>query len=119
MGAYGERYLLPKSKGMGIMASEFKLREFVFSMESTTEDLEKLNRMRAQDVHYFDCVAAQDVNEHTKNKYLTESPFMRMLEYGANKDKYWIGNDMIFKFEDCIDFLRVLYGGRYDFSPLF
>ena len=101
------------------MASEFKLREFVFSMESTTEDLEKLNRMRAQDVHYFDCVADQDVNEHTKNKYLTESPFMRMLEYGANKDKYWIGNDMIFKFEDCIDFLRVLYGGRYDFSPLF
>ena len=63
-------------------------------MELTADSLEKLNRKRAQDVHYFYHIAAQDVNEHNQ-KNLTESPFLRMLEYGANKDKYWTVNHMI------------------------
>ena len=65
-------------------------------MELTAEYLEKINRKRVRDVHYFDRVAAQYVNEHTPKKNLTKSPFLRMLEYGANKDGYWTGNHMIF-----------------------
>ena len=66
MGASGERAFLPKSKGMGIMALAFQSREFGFSMELTAEDLEKINRKRAQDVQYYDRVADQYVNEHTR-----------------------------------------------------
>ena len=66
MGASGERAFLPKSKVMGIMALAFQSREFGFSMELTAEDLEKINRKRAQDVQYFDRVADQYVNEHTR-----------------------------------------------------
>ena len=35
VGAYGERYFLPKSEGMCIMVSAFQSREFGFSMELT------------------------------------------------------------------------------------
>ena len=57
---------MPKSKGMGIMALAFESREFGFSMELTAEDLEKINRKRAQDVQYFVRFADQYVNEHTR-----------------------------------------------------
>ena len=46
----------------------------------------------------------------TPEKYLTQSPFLIMLEYGGNKDVYWTGNHMFFSsktayiaYECCAD----------------
>ena len=119
VGPAGERAFLPKSAGMGLMASAFQSRELGFGMQLTAEQLKDVNRKRAEDIHYFDKVAAQDVNESTKKPVLTASPFLRLLEYGANNDGYWTGNHMILQFEDCIDCLRVLYAEQYDFVFLF
>ena len=66
---------LTNYKKMSIMALAFQSREFGSSMELTAEDLEKVNRKRAQDVHYFDRVAAQYVNENTKTNTLPIHPF--------------------------------------------
>ena len=74
VGASGEISFLPKSEGIGIMAASFQSREFVFSMELTAEYLEKVNIKRARDFHYFNCVAAQDVNEYTKKNTLPSHP---------------------------------------------
>ena len=51
-------------------------------------------------------------------KELTDSPFVRKLEYGANKEGYWCYEHMVVQLEDCIDVLRVLYPD-FDFIFLF
>ena len=80
--------------------------------------MEKVNRKRAQGVNYVDCVTSKDVNEYTKKK-----PFRVILSENVvvwcNKDGYCTGNYMIFQSKDCIYYLRVLYGDRYDFVFLF
>ena len=66
--------------------------------------------------HYTDKEAAKDVNNgRTKKDPLTESPFIRQLEYGANKEGYWTGNHMIVQFEDVVDCLKVKFGDKYDY----
>ena len=46
----------------------------------------------------------------TKNKEpLTESPFVRYLNYGAGKDGYWTYRHMVLQIEDCVDCLKFLY----------
>ena len=40
----------------------------------------------AQYIDYFDKIAEQDVYGDTKEKALTESPFLCMLEYGGNNE---------------------------------
>ena len=94
-------------------------REFGWGMTLTEEQLKEINVKRARDVGYCDEVASKDVMGTTKKADLTESPFIRKLEYGSNKEGYWTGNHMIVQFEDCIDCLKVVYGEEYDFVFLF
>ena len=119
VGAAGERAFLPKSESAGVMVSAMQCSEFGFGMELTDEELTKTNSKRKSDGDYFDTIAAFDVLGITKKKDLTESPFVRLLEYGANKEGYWTGNHMIIQLEDCIDCLDVLYGEEYEFVFLF
>ena len=88
-------------------------------MTLTEDQLKQINVKRARDVGYCDEVASKDVMGTTKKADLTESPFIRKLEYGSNKEGYWTGNHMIVQFEDCIDCLKVVYGEDYDFVFLF
>jgi len=115
----GERAFLPKSDGLGIMISAMQSREFGFGMVITEEQLKDINDKRRRDGEYFDKVAAKEVYGDAKKKDLTESPFVRKLEYGSNKDGYWTGNHMIVQLEDCIDCLEVIYRDQYDFLFLF
>ena len=40
---------------------------------------------------------------------LTESPFVRYLNYGSGKDGYWTYRHMDIKIEDCVDRLQYFY----------
>ena len=46
VGANGERAILPKHNGMGLMISAFQSREFGFEFEMTPQQLEDVNRKR-------------------------------------------------------------------------
>ena len=46
---------------------------------------------------------------------LTDSPFVRWLDYGVNYEGYWNYHHMIVQFEDIIDCIQVLYQHQYDF----
>ena len=43
---------------------------------------------------------------------------MKTFDYGINQEGYWSYNHMITQLEDCIDCLKVLYGG-YDYVFFF
>ena len=43
IGPHGERALLPKTQGYGMMVSGFTSREFGFGMELSAEELKKVN----------------------------------------------------------------------------
>ena len=88
----GETTLRTKGLGIGIMVSAFVGRELGWGMDITGEQLEVINNIRA-DTTYTDEEAASYLNG-TKNKEpLTESPFVRYLNYGAGKDDYWTTHD--------------------------
>ena len=76
MGVPGERAFFPNSEEMGIIVPAFQSWYFGFSMEFTAEDLEKVNRKIARDVHYFDRIADQYVNEHSKTNTLLSHNFL-------------------------------------------
>eukprot|EP00956_Cyclotella_meneghiniana_P038386 scaffold153537_cov46-Cyclotella_meneghiniana.AAC.1 len=59
-----------------------------------------------------------DVYGSKKKKALTVSPFVRKLEYGANKEGYWNGNMMIIQLEDMVDVLKVVVGDENDYAVL-
>ena len=118
VGSSGERALLPKSEGAGLMVSGIGIqsREFGFGVELSDDELQAVNEKRSRDGEYVDKVAAKEVTGKTKKEPLTESPFVRLLEYGANKDGYWTGNHMVVQLEDCIDVCKVLFD---DYDHLF
>ena len=90
------------------MVSAFVGRELGWGMDITGEQLEVINNIRA-DTTYTDEEAASYLNG-TKNKEpLTESPFVRYLNYGAGKDGYWTYRHMVLQIEDCVDCLNYLY----------
>ena len=72
----------------------------------------KLINKRCVRKHYFDKVAAQDVHNTTEKAPLTESPFVCIFEFWGSNG-YWCGNHMDMNTEDCIDFLAVIFEGRY------
>ena len=60
-GPSGERSILPKSAGMGVMVSTFQSREFGWGMEIDDDQLTVINaRRRGND--YVDDAAATEVN---------------------------------------------------------
>ena len=101
------------------MVSAMQSREFGWGMQLTEDQLKQVNAKRLKDKDYFDTIAAKDVFGTSMKKRLTESPFIRRMEHGANKDGYWTGNHMIVQFEDCLDCLKVLFQDKYDFFFLF
>jgi hypothetical protein len=55
-GPSGERSILPKSDGLGVMVSAFQSREMGFGVIITEEQLKKINEKR-KGAHYFDATA--------------------------------------------------------------
>ena len=117
VGPSGERSILPKSAGMGVMVSAFQSREFGWGLEIDDDQLDLINARRDGN-DYFDAAAAAEVNGTSKKAPLTNSPFVKLFEFGG-RNGYWTGNHMILQTEDCIDCLQVIFESRYDFVFLF
>jgi hypothetical protein len=116
-----ETYIVPKDDGMGIMISAFQSREFGFGMPLTSNQLQQVNATRLGR-KYKDERAAIDTRKDKEQGFkqpLTESPFVREFEYGANSEEgYWTYQHMVLQLEDCVDVLNVLFP-QYDFLFLF
>jgi hypothetical protein len=102
------------------MVSAFSCGELGFGAKYTGDQLDKVNveRRRGRRKNYVDEISAKQKNGTSKKKPLTESPFVRMLEYGANNDGYWTYEAIVLQMEDCVDCLQVLYP-MFDFVFLF
>ena len=64
---------------------------------------------------YLDEGASLHVHGKIIKEPLTDSPFVRWLDYGVNYEDYWNYHHIIAQFEDTIDCLQVLYQHQYDF----
>jgi hypothetical protein len=114
----GQKSMIPKDEGLGVMISAFVSREFGFGFAISLEDLEKVNKKR-EGKKYSDEDAAKKIRGNSSNKApLTQSPFVVEFEYGANNQGYWDYDHMIIQFEDCIDVVKTLHP-EFDFIFLF
>ena len=52
----GQKPIIPKDEGLGVMVSGIVSREFVFGLKASHEDLQKVNEYRAN-ISYSDMLA--------------------------------------------------------------
>ena len=117
-GPDGEKPLIPKDDGAGIMISAMVSREFGYGMSLSPEELEKVNSERRRGRKYIDEQAANTINGKADKPNLTSSPFAIQFEYGINAQGYWDYNRMMLQFEDCVDVVSVLFP-EFEFVFLF
>jgi hypothetical protein len=84
----GQKAVIPKDDGLGVMISAFVSREFGYGMELSPEELQQVNNER-EGKDYSDQLAATSIRGRTVKQELTESPFAIEFEYGANGQGYW------------------------------
>jgi hypothetical protein len=93
-----------RSKGgteHGKMISGTKTRMQGFCSKLSNDDFEKVNEKRqGQCYSGYAAEAARNIQGLSRKKSLTESPFVRMIDYGAAKDGYWNANHMLVQVED-------------------
>jgi hypothetical protein len=75
IGPSGERSILPKNDGIGVMVSAFQSREFGWGMDVTDEQMVRINEKR-MGAEFFDAVAANDVNGTSRKPQLTMLSFI-------------------------------------------
>ncbi|KAI2513790.1 hypothetical protein MHU86_573 [Fragilaria crotonensis] len=118
-GPKGERPLLPKDEGAGVMISSFIGREYGLIQELDLDTLNSVNEIR-RGARYADEEAAMDVYGSSLKPQLSagKSPFLTYFDYGENKEGYWDYNHMVLQFEDVVDCLKVMHP-NYHFVFLF
>ena len=75
VGPNGEKMLIPKDDGQGIMISAFQSHEFGFGLTLTKEQLDEINR-KCNGEKYCDKKAAIHLHGTNKKPALTKSPFV-------------------------------------------
>ncbi|KAI2490954.1 hypothetical protein MHU86_23613 [Fragilaria crotonensis] len=109
-GPKGERPLLPKDEGVGVMISSFICREYglIQSLDQTV--LDSVNEIR-QGARYADEEAAMEVFGSSLKPLLSssKSPFLTFFDYGEHKEGYWDYNHMVLQFEDVVDCLKIIH----------
>ena len=71
----GQKAMIPKNEGLGVMISAFVSCEFGFGMHISPEDLEKINQKRER-TNYSDEDAAKKIRGNSLKAPLTLSPFV-------------------------------------------
>lgn len=84
----GQKVVIPKDEGAGLMISAFVSREFGFGMALTEANLEKVNRAR-EGKSYSDELAATTVEGKATKEKLKDLPFIIEFEYGNKAQGYW------------------------------
>jgi hypothetical protein len=114
----GQKAIIQKDEGMGVMISAFVSREFGFGLKLSQEQLQKVNLAR-RGTKCSDEAAAKETRGGNANKQpLTESPFVVEFEHGANNQGHWRHDHMVLQFEDCIDIVNTLWP-EFDYVFLF
>ena len=113
----GQKPIILKDEGLGLMISGIVSQEFGFGMKLSEEDLQKVNDYRRQK-HYSDVLAATEKRGTSAKQPLQNSPFVVEFEYGINAEGYWTYDHMVLQLEDCVDVIKVLYPD-YDYIFLF
>ena len=116
-GPSGERPLLPKDEGSGLIVSSLIFREHGLIRELDINLLTQVNHSRLHS-KYADEEAAIEVYVSALKKDLKKSPFLVYFEYGESKEGYWNYSHMVCQFEDCVDDLKILHP-TYHFVFLF
>lgn len=80
----------------------------MFGLEITVEQLLAINKERGGK-EYADSEAATYLFGNSSKIDFKESPFVRYLEYGSEKDGYWTYRHMVKQIGDCIDCLSYMY----------
>jgi hypothetical protein len=79
----GQKVIIPKDDGMGVMISAFFSREFGFGLQLCQQQLQKVNEVRHA-TKYSDEEAGKEIRGKTYKDPLDNSPFVLQFEYGAN-----------------------------------
>jgi hypothetical protein len=87
------------------MISGTKTRMHTFGgPKLSNDDFEKVNEKRqGQSYSGYAAEAAPNIKGSSLKKALTKSPFVRMINYGPQKDGYWSANHMLVQVQDCMD----------------
>ena len=96
-GAFGLR---KKTDGPGLMISAFQDEHRGFGLSISDEELQLVNANRAGKFYFSD---------GKPKPPLTESPGIRTLDYGKNKDGYWNYDMFALQVEDLLDVVNVVY----------
>ena len=96
------------------MISAFVDRASVFGVPLDPTEIAEFNRRRRRQ-HYSSSDAAMAVLSCTEKPQLPmdsdhETPGIRFLEYGVNRDGYWNNDNMMVQTEDVLDAAEVIYG---------
>ena len=119
VGPNGERPLLPKDEGQGVMLSAFTSREFGFGFKMLTDNELAIVNDKRDGTFYSDKDAAISLGfKEGKKMPLDNQRFIVKFEYGAGKDGYWSYEQMVIQTEDYLDILKALYP-QYDYKTLF
>jgi hypothetical protein len=113
----GEKPIIPKDEGLGVMISAFVSREFGFGMALSPAQLLAVN-LKRRGKKYMDEAAAKAKKGSEFKKDLLDSPFVVEFEYRVNGSGYWQYEWMMCQLEDCLDVVTVLYR-QYDYLFLF
>ena len=117
VGPNGEKMLIPKDDGQGILISAFQSCEFAFGLTLTKEQLDEINKKHNGE-KYCDKKAAIHLCGTDKKPVLTKSPLVCEFENGANNDGKWNYETMVEQLEDSINGVDYLCP-QYDFMFLF
>jgi hypothetical protein len=102
----GQKAMIPKVEGLGVMMSAFVSGEFGFGFYLSPKDFEKVNKRRTEK-HCSDQDAAKKIKGNSPMKApLTESPFVVKFECGANNQGCWDYDHMIIILHPEFDPLR-------------
>jgi hypothetical protein len=83
-GPNGEKVLVPKVEGQGLLFSAFQFREFGFGYQLNEEQLAEVNIVR-RGQKYQDEEAAKKYKGNSLKGINKESPFVYVIEYRAIK----------------------------------
>jgi hypothetical protein len=119
VGPNGERALLPKDEGTGLIISTFISREHGLIRQLSPEILAQVNLRRGGEQYADQDAAIEIYGSPDKRPFtLDKSPFLVFFEYGENKEGYWAYSNMVLQFEDAVDVLKTMHP-LYDFVFLF
>jgi hypothetical protein len=85
----GQKRVIPKDEGLGVMTSAFVSREFGFGTKLSDKELQTVNECRQGKNHSDKSAALDKRGTLTKQEPLKSSPFVAKFDCGMNAEGCW------------------------------